>query len=125
MSREIWPKSLPAGTLQEWHWKALAHAYKCGDLGIMEWPRGIGDRTVRRLEDYKVKGEEKALIAYVLIPCEPYQRQNWISHQYETVTSRNLLRITDFGKLFYKEHWQHYREMYPDVDAPEPHSEKE
>lgn len=119
------PKSLPAGTLQEWHWKALAHAYQCGDQGILEWPRGIGDRTVRRLEDYKIKGEEKALIAYVLIPCEPYQRQNWISHRYETATSRNLLRITDFGKLFYEECWEHYREMYPDVDAPDPRSKKE
>lgn len=115
------PKSLPAGTLREWHWKALVHAYKCGDQGVTEWPRGIGDSTIRRLEDYTVKGELKPLLAYALIPCEPFQRQKWPYYdQYEIATERNLLKITDVGKLFYEERWQLYREMYPDVDAPAP-----
>ena len=114
-------KALPAGTLQEWHWRALAHAYRCGEQGITEWPRGIGDATVRRLEDYKVKGEYKPLIAYNLIPCDPYQRLKPFSYtQYETATTCNLLCITPFGAQYYRENWARYREMYPDVDAPQP-----
>ena len=30
------------------------------------------------------------------------------------------LCITDFGREYYRENWQRYKEMYPEVDAPQP-----
>jgi len=73
------PKTLPAGTLREWHWKALVHAYQAGEAGVGEWPRGIGRNTVIRLEEYRVKGQERPLIAWTTIPCEPYLRRRWMA----------------------------------------------
>lgn len=29
-------------------------------------------------------------------------------------------RITQFGKEFYEQNWEKYRDMYPDVDTPKP-----
>jgi len=34
------------------------------------------------------------------------------------------IRLTPFGEQFYRENWQCYRELYPDVDAPAPDMEK-
>jgi hypothetical protein len=30
------------------------------------------------------------------------------------------LRLTPFGEEYYRENWQRYRKLYPEVDAPEP-----
>jgi len=30
------------------------------------------------------------------------------------------IRLTSFGEQFYRENWQSYRELYPEVDAPAP-----
>jgi len=30
------------------------------------------------------------------------------------------IRLTPFGEHFYRENWQSYRDLYPDVDAPAP-----
>ena len=49
-------KAPPAGTLKEWHWRALAKAYAAGDEGL-EGEYGayarIGERTWQRLLEYK------------------------------------------------------------------------
>jgi len=49
-------KSPAAGTLKEWHWRALAKAYAAGDEGL-EGEYGvygrIGERTWQRLLEYK------------------------------------------------------------------------
>jgi hypothetical protein len=108
------PKALPVGTLREWHWKALVHAYKAGAAGVSEWPRGIGRNTVIRLEDYRVKGQDRPLVAWEVVSCEPYLRIRWPGDGGIMASQRSALRITDFGRQFYRDNWQHYREMYPE-----------
>ncbi len=49
-------KAPPAGTLKEWHWRALAKAYAAGDEGLQgEYGvyAHIGERTWQRLLKYK------------------------------------------------------------------------
>ena len=56
-----------AGTLQEWHWRALAKAYAAGSDGVREERRGygsIGWNTWLRLRDYQIKGIEYPLIEH-------------------------------------------------------------
>jgi hypothetical protein len=33
------------------------------------------------------------------------------------------LRLSSFGEQFYRDNWQRYRELYPEVDAPAPEQE--
>jgi len=113
------PKALPGGTLREWHWRALALAWQSRPAGVRceSGSYGhIGWNTWLRLRDDKVG----ALI-------EEYQ--TW--QQVEDESSGKLwhephavswLRLTPCGERFYRQHWQRYRELYPDVDAPEPPS---
>jgi hypothetical protein len=118
------PKSLPVGTLREWHWRALCRAYVRGDEGIGEYDADLEDgygyvswNTVLRLRDYTVKGQEKPLVGEKRFSGEtvetvggyPFKR-NYIAR----------LCITEFGREYYRDNWHHYRTMYPDVDAPEP-----
>ena len=102
----------PAGTLREWHWRALAKAYAAGDEGL-EGEYGdygrIGWNTWLRLRDYKRGGlvEEVPGISYCNPPAGP---------------SRTVyrLRITSAGRALYEREWARYQELYPDVEAPEP-----
>lgn len=99
------PKKLATGELREWHWRALAKAWVAwhdGEKGISS-DEDSGDgfgyiswNTILRLRDYCVKGKDRPLIR------------------------DGRLTITPFGMQYYRENWQHYQEMYPDVPAPEP-----
>jgi|SRR5712692_1384041 len=114
------PKAPPAGTLREWHWKALVYAYQAGATGVSEWPRGIGRNTVIRLEDYRVKGQARPLVEEATIPCETYLRHRWPRDSGVMASEHTVLRISAFGQQYYRENWQRYREMYPEVNAPAP-----
>jgi hypothetical protein len=113
------------GILREWHWRAMAEAWKARPAGVMAEYGSSGDygrigwNTWLRLRDYKAG----ALI-------EEYQ--TWT--QVELTSSGRTwkesrpvywLRLSPFGEQFYRENWQRYRELYPDVDAPQPESEQE
>lgn len=67
-------------------------------FGYISW------KTCLRLRDYRLKGPQMALLREGR-RGEPF-----------------ALIITEFGKQFYCENWQHYHHMYPDIDAPEPHA---
>lgn len=101
-------KSLPVGTLREWHWRALCRAYVCGEQGMgydQDKDDGFGYvswNTCLRLRDYTIKGQDRALI-----------REGRRGEQFSLV-------ITEFGRQYYRENWQRYRELYPEVDAPRP-----
>ncbi len=102
-------KKLPVGTLREWHWRALCRAYVRGEQGMGGYDNDLGDgfgyvswNTCLRLRDYRVKGQDHPLI-----------REGRRGEQFALI-------ITDFGKQYYRENWQRYRELYPEVDAPEP-----
>lgn len=112
----------PTGQLREWHWKALCAAWKAGDDGLKSesgYYARIGWNTWLRLRDYKVKGEERPLAD------EERVSVNWTSHAggFMTYNQEIRMKITDFGKHYYRENWQRYRELYPDVEAPEPQEE--
>jgi hypothetical protein len=117
--------TLPVGTLREWHWKALCRAYVQGDEGFHSDAKlddGFGYvswNTCLRLRDYIVKGKDRPLIKEKRYPCEPRQIAIGYFQDFE-----HRLCITDYGKQYYRENWQRYREMYPDVKAPEPEREE-
>lgn len=129
-------RPLPAGTLREWHWKALVVAYQAGDEGVKQDSafsgryNGIGWNTWLRLRDYKHQGKEQPLImeAYtwaqvrrMVFTGQP--RPN--DYEERTVSEQEYrLHITLFGRSYYEEHWQRYRQLYPDVEAPEPMQER-
>jgi hypothetical protein len=98
-------KAPPAGTLKEWHWRALAKAYVAGDEGL-EGEYGvyarIGERTWQRLLEYK-RG--------ALVEESPRRSLG---------TPVRRLFITANGRALYHDQWARYRELYPDVEAPEP-----
>lgn len=102
------PKALPVGTLREWHWRALCRAYVRGEEGMgydQDKEDGFGYvswNTCLRLRDYKVKGEDMALIR------EARRGEH------------GALVITEFGQEYYCENWARYQDMYLDVDAPQP-----
>jgi hypothetical protein len=96
-------KAPPAGTLREWHWRALAKAYAAGDEGLEGFYgdyANIGWNTWLRLRDYK-----------------------WGALVEEHVLSGlrdHRLRITAAGRALYEHEWARYRELFPNVEAPEP-----
>jgi hypothetical protein len=50
--------------------------------------------------------EGKQVVDEYLLDC--MQQRNRLRSE------RSALRITDFGRQFYRDNWQHYREMYPE-----------
>jgi hypothetical protein len=89
-------KAPPAGTLKEWHWRALAKAYAAGDEGL-EGEYGvyahIGERTWQRLLEYKRGAlvEERGTVIDVL-------------------TGRiHRMHITANGRAPYHDQWARYR----------------
>jgi len=88
------------GTLQEWHWRALAKAYEAGEHGVREEGLGygrIGWNTWLRLRDYQIHKVE-----------------------YPLIKERNGVSITAWGIGYYERTFAHYHELYPDVAAPQP-----
>jgi hypothetical protein len=109
-------KPLPAGTLREWHWRALAAAYAARPAGLEQDAGGYGHiswRTWLRLRDYKA-GDlvQEQRVSQPLFPGD-------------TLPSAYRLRITPFGEAYYWREWARYRALYPDVEAPEPTAESE
>lgn len=100
------PKKLPTGTLREWHWQALAKLYAAGEAGLFDDGVRSGYygetswNTWLRLRDYKAGALMKE-----------------VSKWDDNGRYRYGATITESGKQFYKENWQKYRAMYPDVDA--------
>ena len=67
-------------------------------FGYVSW------NTCLRLRDYRIKGQEQALI-----------REGRRGEHFSLI-------ITEYGQQFYRENWQRYRNLYPEVDAPQPES---
>jgi len=95
-------KAPPAGTLKEWHWRALALAYRAGEKGLADEDHWIGSNTWRRLETYKWG----ALTEQRHVPGAAYS--DWRTY------------ITANGRALYEREWARYHELYAEVDAPPP-----
>lgn len=109
---EVHEKKLPAGTLRAWHWRALAQLYRAGaitgdgwsgdyyavDDEQHDWRNRTTWETLRRLLEYK-----------------------WgaLCHEVHFI-SGGRYELTPYGRAYYEREWARYRELYPDVDAPEP-----
>lgn len=130
-------RPLPIGTLREWHWKALVVAYQAGDEGVKQdyafsgRYSGIGWNTWLRLRDYKHQGKEHPLIreasTWVQVRRSVFTgRHRPNDYEERTVAEQeHRLFITTFGCSYYAQSWQHYRQLYPEVEAPEPRQEEE
>jgi hypothetical protein len=100
-------KAPPPGTLREWHWRALAKAYAAGDAGLEGEYRNyahIGERTWQRLLEYRWGAlvEERG------------------TGEYRDHRQVRRMHITAGGRVLYEREWARYREMYPDVEGPQP-----
>ncbi len=117
------PARLPTGTLREWHWRALCRGYVRGEEGMgydKDEQDGFGYvswKTCLRLRDYRTHGEEKPLIGEKRFPGE---RTSPVGGYAFKQDYEARLCITDFGKQYYRENWQRYRDLYPTVNAPAP-----
>jgi len=106
-------KSLPPGTLREWHWRAMAEAWKARPAGLQSVAGSdyghISWNTWLRLRDYKVG----ALI-------EEYSTWGKKEPHMSATPQIYWVRLSPFGEQYYRDNWQRYRDLYPDVDAPRP-----
>jgi hypothetical protein len=106
-------KLLPSGTLRAWHWRAMAEAWKARPQGLksdgMSDYGGIGWPTRLRLREYKVG----ALI-------EEYQTWGEKLPHMTATPHISWIRLSPYGEQYYRDNWQRYRDLYPDVDMPHP-----
>jgi hypothetical protein len=104
----------PPGTLTEWQWRCLVQIYAAMPEGISyEYGyQGIGDTTIRRLEE----GQDGKLVQEV-DPETGEAAAPWWSAK-----GRRALRLTERGRAYYLQHHAAYRERYPDVAAPAPNT---
>jgi len=110
------------GVLKEWHWKAMVEAWKARPAGVQDengYYGHIGWNTWLRLRDYKAGALVEEYSTWTQVQRNTHG-QTWPE-------SRPVawIRLTPFGEEFYYEHWQRYRELYPDVDAPDPAPEEQ
>jgi hypothetical protein len=101
------PKKPPKGQLRERQWAALVAAYIAGDGGVkrdvnLNYGGFSWEWIWLRLRDYS----DGSLIE---------ERSNFKAgrHEYD-------LAITQFGRHFYRSNWKKYRQLYPNINAPEP-----
>ena len=73
----------------------------------------IGWNTWLRLRDYKAG----ALV-------EEYRTDGPYLAHVGYSTDIHWIRLTQFGEQFYRDNWEQYRGLYPDVDAPVPGDEE-
>ncbi len=88
---EAW-KGRPAGVKDE-------NGYY-GHIGWNTWLRLRDYKAGALVEEYRTGGPYLAHVGY---PVDIH----WI-------------RLKPFGEQFYRDNWQHYRELYPEVDTPLP-----
>lgn len=112
-------KQLPAGTLREWHWKAIVLAWVSRPAGVANengFYGHIGWKTWLRLRDYQIQGKPLSLV-------QEYRVFDHYSASTGESIDRYWIQLTSAGEQFYAENWSHYRDLYPEVDAPDPEQE--
>src|SRR6202011_2864495 len=91
------------GVLKEWHWKARPDGVKSensyyGHITWNTWLRLRDFKAGALVEEYRTGGPYLAHVGYSI-------DIHWI-------------RLTPFGEQFYRDNWEHYRDLYPEIDAP-------
>jgi hypothetical protein len=101
-----------SGTLREWHWRAMAKAWKARPAGVKDengYYGHIGWNTWLRLRNYKAG----ALV-------EEYSTWGEYNPHGGYTPQIHWIRLSPYGEQFYRENWQRYRQLYPEVDVPAP-----
>jgi hypothetical protein len=89
---EAW-KARPTGLKSE-------YSENYGRIGWNTWLRLRDFKAGPLIEEYATSGKYLAHVGYT-------PQIHW-------------MRLTPFGEQFYRDNWQQYRGLYPDVDAPVP-----
>jgi hypothetical protein len=105
------PKRRTLGQLRERQWAALVAAWIAGDEGVkkddcLNYGGFSWEWTWLRLRDYYDAG--RGLIK---------EREGFGHHSH---IYKYDICITEAGQQYYRENWERYQELYPDVDAPPP-----
>jgi hypothetical protein len=105
------PKKLPPRTLRDYQWKALVAAWQAGDKGL----RASGERS----GDYGGHSWQHCWLRLRAWDDKMrYGRSGLVREFHKDL--KVYLGITEEGRKFYQANWQKYRELYPEVEAPEP-----
>ncbi|MCT7969746.1 hypothetical protein NG799_25875 [Laspinema sp. D1] len=105
------PKKLPPRTLRDYQWKALVAAWQAGDEGL----RADGERS----GDYGGHSWQHCWLRLRAWDDKMrYGRSGLVREFHKDLKS--YLGITEEGRKFYRENWQKYQELYPEVEAPKP-----
>jgi hypothetical protein len=105
------PKKLPPRTLRDYQWKALVAAWQAGDEGL----RASGERS----GDYGGHSWQHCWLRLRAWDDKMRYGRNGLVREFHK-DLKVYLGITEEGRKFYQENWQKYRELYPEVEAPEP-----
>lgn len=106
----IVPVRQPAWAISEWLWRQLAKVAGAGPEGLPThdlW----GTAHLYLQEGYGHEPGNRPYI-HVVVTCG---RRAGASMDWE----RRRYHLTDAGRTHYAEHLAEYREMYPDIDAPD------
>ncbi|WP_261210323.1 hypothetical protein [Laspinema sp. D2d] len=104
-------KKLPARTLRDYQWKALVAAWQAGDEGL----RPDGERS----GDYGGHSWQHCWLRLRAWDDKMRYGRNGLVREFHKDLKVHL-GITEEGRKFYRENWQKYHELYPEVEAPEP-----
>jgi hypothetical protein len=105
------PKKLPPRTLRDYQWKALVAAWQAGNEGL----RAPGERS----GDYGGHSWQHCWLRLRAWDDKMrYGRSGLVREFHKDLKS--YLGITEEGRKFYRENWQKYQELYPEVEAPKP-----
>ncbi|MCT7958506.1 hypothetical protein [Laspinema palackyanum] len=105
------PKKLPPRTLRDYQWKALVAAWQAGNEGL----RADGERS----GDYGGHSWQHCWLRLRAWDDKMRYGRSGLVREFNK-DLKSYLGITEEGRKFYRENWQKYRELYPEVEAPEP-----
>ncbi len=105
------PKKLPPRTLRDYQWKALVAAWQAGDKGL----RASGERS----GDYGGHSWQHCWLRLRAWDDKMRYGRSGLVREFHK-DWKSCLGITEEGRKFYRENWGKYRELYPEVEAPEP-----
>lgn len=105
------PKKLPPRTLRDYQWKALVSAWQAGNEGL----RADGERS----GDYGGHSWQHCWLRLRAWDDKMRYGRSGLVREFNK-DLKSYLGITEEGRKFYRENWEKYRQLYPEVEAPEP-----
>ncbi len=107
VARELAEEPPDGGVLGDAHWAALASAWQARPGGVTPEGEWYGDY---------------AGIRWTIWTHLRAHQSGALVEEYHSATSHQM-RLTPRGERYYRAKWQHYRDLYPGIEAPEPVAE--